>query len=124
MLKNVYETVIIMTPVLSDNQTRDITKEYENHLKRNDAQVRYQEHWGLKRLVYPIQKKQSGWYCLLEYDAAPDLIFELDLKLRRDERVMRFLTVKLDKNALEYAERRKKKIKSKEEKGTKEQDVA
>lgn len=124
MLKNVYETVIIMTPVLSDDQTRDVTKEYEDHLKENDAQVRHQEHWGLKRLAYPIQKKQSGWYCLLEYEVNPGLISELELKLRRDERIMRFLTVKLEKDALEYAERRKKKIKDRENKRPKEENIA
>lgn len=124
MLKNVYETVVIMTPVLSDDQTRDTAKEYEGYLKENDARVRHEEHWGLKRLAYPIQKKQSGWYCLLEYEAYPALISKLELKLKRDERVMRFLTVKLEKDALEYAERRKKKIKSKDEKQLKKQDVA
>lgn len=113
---NTYETVIIITPVLSDHQVKETTKEYEEYLLNNSGHLNYQEYWGLKRLAYPIQKKQSGWYCLFEYLFNPKLISKFELKLKYDERIMRFLTIKLDKNALIYAERRRNKIKKDKEK--------
>ncbi|XCI74702.1 MAG: 30S ribosomal protein S6 [Flavobacteriales bacterium] len=116
MLKSVYETMIVITPVLSDAQAHDVTGEYEGFLKKNDAQIRHKERWGLKRLAYPMKKKQSGWYSLLEYSVAPSLISEFELRLERDERVICFLTVKFDKYAIEYAEKRRKEMQFKEEK--------
>lgn len=107
-MNNTYETIIILTPVLSDSQVKDTTKEYENFLLENYGNIKYQEYWGLKKLAYPIQKKQTGWYCLIEYLSNSKLINKLEIKLKHDERVMRHLTVKLDKYAIEYSEKRKK----------------
>lgn len=115
MIENIYETIIIITPVISDNQIIDISNEFISYLKENNAKIRNQEYWGLKKLAYPIQKKQSGWYCLFEYSSIPSLIVDLDLKLRRDDRIIRFLTVKFNKYALAYSERRIKKIENKQE---------
>ncbi|XOD69333.1 MAG: 30S ribosomal protein S6 [Flavobacteriales bacterium AspAUS03] len=116
MLENVYETMIVITPVLSDAQYQDVAGEYESFLKNNDAQIRHKERWGLKRLAYTIKKKQSGWYSLLEYEVAPSLISELELRLERDERVICFITVKLDKDAIKYTEKRRKEMQLKKEK--------
>lgn len=107
MFKNIYETIFIATPVLSDNQAKEVAKEYENYINGNDGDVRFQENWGLKRLAYPIQKKHSGWYFLLEYSSPPIFINNFELKLKYDERIMRFLTIKFNKDSLEYSEKRR-----------------
>ncbi|WP_185856441.1 30S ribosomal protein S6 [Blattabacterium cuenoti] len=110
MLKH-YETIMIITPILSDEKAKETAKEYENYLIKKNVKIVSQEHWGLKKLAYPIQKKQSGCYHLFEFLLNSDLVSDLELKLRQDERILRFLTVKLNKYGIEYAERRRKKIK-------------
>lgn len=70
------------------------------------------EDWGLKKLAYPIQNKKSGFYHLFEFTGSADVVTDFELEYRRDERVMRYLTVKLDKYAVEWAEKRRKKNKT------------
>jgi small subunit ribosomal protein S6 len=106
MLKQ-YETVFIMTPVLSDEQMKETVKKFENILLEKGAEFVYQENWGLRRLEYQIQKKSTGFYQLFEFKAAPSVVADLELQYRRDERIMRFLTVSLDKDAIAYAEKRR-----------------
>ena len=105
---NNYETVFILTPVLSDEQMKDTAAKFSDFLKENDADIVNEESWGLKKLAYPIGHKTTGFYHLVEYAAAPELIDRLETEFRRDERVMRFLTVSLDKYAMEYAEKRRR----------------
>ena len=106
MLKQ-YETVFIMTPVLSDDQMKETVKKFENILHEKGAEMVHQENWGLKRLEYQIQKKSTGFYHLFEFKAEPHVVAELELQYRRDERIMRYLTVTLGKDAIAYAERRR-----------------
>ena len=73
------------------------------------------EEWGLKKLAYPIQKKTTGFYFLIEFEGEGSLVDILETQYRRDERVIRFLTFKMDKYAVEYAEKRRNKYKSKQE---------
>ena len=105
---NNYETVFILNPVLSDDQMKDTVEKFVNVLKKADAQVVNIEHWGLRKLAYPIQKKSTGFYALIEFSAAPGAIDTLETEYRRDESVMRFMTITLDKHALTYNERRRK----------------
>jgi len=109
---NHYETVFILTPVLSAEQAKETVESYKNVLQGNGAKIVNEEHWGLKKLAYPIQKKSTGFYQLFQYEAEGEVISKLDVMFRRDERVMRFLTVKLDKHAIAYAEKRIEKRKS------------
>lgn len=104
---NQYETVFIMTPVLSEDQMKETVQKFEKILTDKGAEIVHQENWGLRKLEYPIQKKSSGFYHLFEFKAAPGVIAELELQYRRDERVMRFLTVSMDKYAIAYAEKRR-----------------
>ena len=106
---NQYETVFILTPVMSDEQMKGAVKKYEDHLTSNGAEIVHEESWGMKKLAYPIQKKSTGFYQLIEYKAEGDLIADVETAFRRDERVLRFLTVKLDKHAIAYNEKRRKK---------------
>ena len=108
---NHYETVFIMTPVLSDDQMKEAVKKYQDLLKNQGAEIIHEENWGLKKLAYPIQKKVSGFYYLMEFKADGKVVDTLETAYRRDERMLRFLTVKLDQFAQAYSEKRKNKNK-------------
>ena len=110
---NNYETVFILNPVLSDVQVKETVKKYEDFLVSKGAKMVSKEDWGLKKLAYPIQNKKSGFYHLFEFTSSGDLITSLEIEFRRDERFMRYLTVKLDKHAISWAERRREKLKLK-----------
>lgn len=110
-MTNRYETVFILTPVLSEDQAKETVAKFKDLLKEGGAKVHHEEDWGLRKLAYPIQKKSTGFYHLLEFESEGSLIADLELAFRRDERVIRFLTVKLDKHAIAYAERRRGKAK-------------
>ena len=106
MLKQ-YETVFIATPVLSDSQMKEAVAKYTQLIKDNGGEVVYEEDWGLKQLAYPIQHKTSGFYYLIEFKADPTFVAKLETQYHRDERIIRFITVSLDKNAAAYAEKRR-----------------
>lgn len=110
---NHYETVFILNPVLSETQIEETVKKFEDFLIKNGAKMVSKEDWGLKKLAYPIQHKKSGFYHLFEFQVPGEAIGPYELELRRDERIMRFLTVKLDKHAIAWAEKRRDKLKAK-----------
>ena len=112
---NQYETVFILTPVLSDEQMKETVAKFKKVLTEKGAEILSEETWGLKKMAYAIQKKSTGFYCLLEFKAEPSVIKVLDTAYRRDEKVIRFQTVKLDKYAAAYAEKRRNKQGKKEE---------
>lgn len=108
-----YETVFIVTPVLSEDQTKETVAKFKKELQNGGAKIRHEEHWGLKKLAYPIQKKSTGFYHLIEFETENgDLIGNIETEFKRDERIMRFLTVKMDKHAVEYALSRRNKAKA------------
>ena len=106
MLNN-YETVFIMTPVLSDEQMKEAVVKFQKLLKDKGAEIIHEDHWGLRKLAYPIQKKTSGFYHLIEFKSEGSLINELEVAFKRDERILRFLTVALDKHAVAYNEKKR-----------------
>ncbi|HLW09657.1 MAG TPA: 30S ribosomal protein S6 [Fermentimonas sp.] len=106
---NNYETVFILTPVLSDVQMKETVEKFKNLLKDQGAEIVNEEDWGLRKLAYNIDKKTTGFYTFLEFKANPSVIETLEVNFRRDERVVRFLTVKQDKFAHEYALKRRNK---------------
>ena len=110
---NQYETVFILNPVLSETQIKEAVEKFENFLTSRGAEFVAKENWGLKKLAYPIQNKKSGFYHLFEFKVAGEVIDAFELEFRRDERVMRYLTVKLDKHAIEWAEKRRAKLNTK-----------
>ncbi len=105
---NNYETVFILNPVLSEDQAKDTVEKFVKVLNKAKAEILNNEQWGLKKLAYPINKKSTGFYNLIEFSADPGVINTLETEYRRDESVMRFLTTVLDKHALVYNERRRK----------------
>lgn len=112
-IMNHYETVFILNPVLSETQVKETVAKFEEFLVSKGAKMISKEDWGLKKLAYEIQHKKSGFYHLFEFQVAGDVISSLETEFRRDERVMRFLTVALDKHAVAWAERRREKLKTK-----------
>ena len=104
---NNYETVFILTPVLSDAQMKETVEKFKNLLTDQGAEIVNEEDWGLRKLAYNIDKKTTGFYTFLEFIADPSVIDKLEVNFRRDERVVRFLTVKQDKFAHEYAVKRR-----------------
>ncbi len=105
---NQYETVLILNPVLTEEMVREAVMKFEKVLNENGAELVHQAHWGLRKLAYPIRKKATGFYHLYEFKANGPAVDKLELELRRDERILRFLTVSLDKYAVAYNESRRK----------------
>lgn len=108
MFQRNYETVFILTPVLSDVQMKDTVDKFVNLLKEEGAEIINVENWGLKKMAYAIDKKTTGFYVLVEFKADPTIIRKFELEFRRDEKVMRFLTTVMEKHGIAYAERRRK----------------
>ena len=100
-----------MTPVLSDDQAKETVSKYKKLLTDNGCKIVHEDHWGLKKLQYPIQKKTTGFYHVIEFQAAPSFVAELEVAYKRDERLLRFLTVALDKHAVAYSEGKRNKTK-------------
>jgi len=101
-----YETVFILTPVLSAEQVKETVVKFKKSLKEAGAKLMHSEDWGLKKLAYPIQKKSTGFYHLFEYEMEGEGIADMEVNLKRDEKIMRFLTVSLDKHAIAFVESR------------------
>ena len=112
---NQYETVFILTPVLSEDQMKETVEKFKGVLTDAGAEIISEENWGLKKLAYPIDKKTTGFYELIEFNAAPETIKTLEIAYRRDEKVLRYLTVKMEKYAAEYAAKRRSNKSNKQE---------
>jgi small subunit ribosomal protein S6 len=118
MLSN-YETVFILTPVLSDTQMKEAVQKFKKLILDNSVEIVNEEDWGLRKLAYPIQKKSHGFYYLFQFVCEGAFIQKLEIEFKRDERIIRFLTMKMEKFAVEYSEKKRKK--SKEEQIKKEE---
>ena len=102
-----YETVFIATPVLSEEQMKETVQKYTTLLKDKGAEIVYENNWGMRKLAYPIRKKTTGFYYLIEFKAEGSVIADLEVAYKRDERLLRFLTVSLDKHAVAYNEKKR-----------------
>jgi small subunit ribosomal protein S6 len=109
---NQYETVFIATPVLSEAQMKEAVEKFRGVITAKGGEIINEENWGLKKLAYPIQKKSTGFFNLFEFKAPTDLIKTLEIEYKRDERIIRFLTVRLEKYSIEYATKRRNKKES------------
>ena len=110
---NNYETVFIVTPVLSEAQVAEVADKFQGVITENGGSIVNVENWGLRKLAYPIQKKSTGFYFLVEFTGEGSIINTLETQYRRDERIIRFLPFKQDKYAKEYADRRRAKLANK-----------
>ncbi len=103
-----YETVTIFTPVLTESEMQERTTALVDFLKENGAEITHIDSWGMKKLAYPIQKKTTGFYFIIEYQAPGDIIKKLDVRFKRDTDVLRALNVKLDKWGVQYLDMKRK----------------
>ncbi len=99
---NNYELMVIFTPVLSEEDFKAAQKKYSDLIAENGGSVVNSNPWGLKSLAYPIQKKTTGIYWILEYTAPSDFNEKFKIQMLRDEQIMRHMITKLDKYAVEY----------------------
>jgi len=109
---NHYETVFILNPVLSETQVKETVQKFDDYLVSKGAEMISKEDWGLKKLAYAIQNKKSGFYHLFEYKVSGEAITPFELEFRRDDSIMRYLTVRLDKHAVAWAEKRRERNKA------------
>ncbi len=112
---NNYEAVFILTPVLSEAQMKEAVEKFKTLLTDKGAEIINEESWGIRKLAYPIDKKSTGFYMMLEFKVDPTAIANLEVQFRRDERVLRFLTTRHDKFSQEYAEKRRRNRSSKKD---------
>ena len=103
-----YETVTIFTPVLTESEMQERTSSLVDFLKENGAEITHIDSWGMKKLAYPIQKKTTGFYFIIEYQAPADIIKKLDVRFKRDTDVLRALNVKLDQWGVQYLDMKRK----------------
>ena len=97
-----YELMVIFTPVLSEEEYKNAQKKFTSLVTDNGGEIMHENPWGLKSLAYPIQKKTTGLYWVLEYSAPTDFNEKLKTQLLRDESVLRHMYTALDKYASEY----------------------
>lgn len=119
-----YESVIILTPLLSEDAVKEVITKFKNILIEGGAEIVHEDNWGLRKLAYPIEKKTTGYYHLTEFKAPGELISNLEVQYKRDERIMRFLTVSLDKHAVAYNEKKRSGAFNKKKEETKSEEVA
>jgi small subunit ribosomal protein S6 len=105
---NNYELMVIFTPVLSDEEFKAEQKKYAALVTDTGGSIVAENAWGLKSLAYPIRKKTTGLYWVLEFTAPSDFNERLKTQLLRDENVLRHLETKLDKYAVEYNEKKRR----------------
>jgi len=103
-----YETVIIFSPLLSEDDVKKSIKHYLKFLSDNKATIVEENYWGLKSMAYQINGKSNGIYFVTEFTSETDLVAKFEVELKRDETILRFMTIKLDKFAMDYNDRKRK----------------
>lgn len=104
-----YELMVIFTPVLAEDDYKAAQKKFADFVKENGGEIVHQNAWGLRSLAYPIDKKTTGLYWLVEYKAGTDVNAKMEIQLNRDENVMRHMITRLDKYAVEYNAKKRNK---------------
>lgn len=110
-----YELMVIFTPVLAEEDYKAAQKKYADMIKENGGKIVHENAWGLRSLSYPIDKKTTGLYWVVEYQADTQSNGNLEIQMNRDEAVMRHMITKLDKYAVQYNARKRNKVAAAEE---------
>ena len=105
-----YELMVIFTPVLAEDDYKAAQKKFSDFIKENGGEIVHQDAWGLRSLAYPIAKKTTGIYWVMEYKAASDVNAKLEIQMNRDENLMRHMITRLDKYAVAYNGRKRNKM--------------
>lgn len=107
-MPNNYETVVIFSPLLSEEDVKREIAKITKTVTDAGATIVEERNWGLRQLAYPIQAKSNGIYYIMEFAGPSTLVSKLEVEYKRDENIIRFLTVKLDKYGMDYNDRRRK----------------
>ncbi|MGE5805945.1 MAG: 30S ribosomal protein S6 [Ignavibacteria bacterium] len=107
MSSRVYETAVIINAALDDPQVESVISQIKDTIINNGGEIREIENWGRKRLAYMIKKSKVGYYLIIRFNASPNLISKLERSYQLDEHILRYLTIKLDADALEQIEKSK-----------------
>ena len=105
---NNYELIMILNPVMSEEEVRTITAKYRGMVTDTCGSIVNEEAWGMRQLAYPIQKKTTGIYHLVEFTGPGDIVEQMEIQFKRDDVIMRQMITRLDKYAVEYNEKRRK----------------
>jgi small subunit ribosomal protein S6 len=102
-----YETIFVLRPDLEPNVLDEIVTKFTNVIKNNGGEIVNQEVWGMRSMAYPIGKHHTGYYVFTEFKCPGELIANLEREYGYDhERVIRHLTVHLDRHAAAWNEKR------------------
>jgi small subunit ribosomal protein S6 len=107
MGKNNYESSVIINAAIEEEQIESTIKKIEESIRNNGGEIVDIEKWGRKRLAYAVNKSKSGYYVIIRFFAQPELVSKLERMYQLDEYIFRYLTIKLDKFALEYLDKSK-----------------
>lgn len=107
MKTQVYESAVLLNASLEDDQIGNITNRIKETITSNGGEVQEIEDWGRKRLAYVVKKSKIGYYLIFRYNSSPDIVSKLERLFQLDESVLRYLTLKLSKDALEQIEQSK-----------------
>lgn len=104
-----YEVTFIVDPVLSGDEIKSTAKNYEDMIRNEGSNIVHVDEMGLRQLAYPINRRNSGVYFCIEFsNESGELVPKMELAMDRDERVMRYLTVKLDQYGVKYNDDKRK----------------
>jgi small subunit ribosomal protein S6 len=107
MKTNSYESAVIINAALDDEQIESIITRIKDFITNNGGNIRDIENWGRKRLAYMINKSKIGYYAIFRFDAPTNIISKLERNYTLDEHILRYLTISLDKDAVEYLEKKR-----------------
>ncbi|MBC8186523.1 30S ribosomal protein S6 [candidate division KSB1 bacterium] len=100
-----YQTVVVIDSLLKNEEIDEIVNKVERVISNNGGKIQSNERWGKKRLAYEIKRRQYGYYVEIIFEAPPNVIHILEREYRLEENILRYLSIHLDKNALEYREK-------------------
>ena len=115
MPTNVYESAVMINAALDDEQIQALISRIKETITNNGGEIREVEDWGRKRLAYVVKKSKVGYYAIFRFNAPSSLIAKLERFYVLDEQFLRYLTIKLDADAIEYLEKNKDKSQSQQE---------
>jgi small subunit ribosomal protein S6 len=102
-----YENVLIFTPTLTEDEVRNMVSKHRNDLQAVGAEIVHEDFWGLRQMEYPINKKTTGIYLVTEYQAKDDAVAKMEVLYKRNESILRFMTIALDKHAVIYNDKKR-----------------
>jgi small subunit ribosomal protein S6 len=115
MRKVVYESAVLISAALDDQQIEAILSRINDLITNNGGEIHDFDNWGRKRLAYPVEKSKIGYYAIYRFEAPSDIVAKLERAYALDEQILRHVTLKLDKDAIEQLEKNKTLSQAKEE---------